>query len=232
MSLTKNISMIFLFRNPVTTVLLTSLITVFSIGCTANKHLSKEDRVIIQKVSIEDKVEMPEEMYYLGPGNFNYVGGALDYLIAAIIYESTVDTPEELRGNPQKVFELVMSKRGIKVEDIVLKTFKEKLSEKAYFEMTAEDPNAHEHKLIVVIYGLANRHGLSSYLKPMLGVRGILSNPNKEIIWKKYSYVTNLNDKTPSYTAEHLLNHPELIRASFVSAADIVVADLVADLTN
>ena len=168
MSLLKKYSKISFLVKPIIIVLSASFITAFSIGCVANKHLSNENRKIIQNVSIEDKVEMPEEMYYLGPGNFSYSGGALDYLLAAAIYESTVDTPEELRGNPQQVFELIMSKKGISVEDIVMNTFTEKLLEKTYFELTDAEPNTYEFKLIVVIYGLANRHGLSSYLNRCL----------------------------------------------------------------
>ena len=73
------------------------------------------------------------------------------------------------------------------------------------------------------MYGFGQPQGLSSQLKPLLGVVGELVAPDGSVLWKKYDYVTNVNGKTPSHTLEEYLNDPELIREAFITASQIVV---------
>ena len=133
-------------------------------------------------------------------------------MLASAIYHTAVDVPEELKGKPKEVYKLIMAKNEIEVNGLVFRTFTEQLGKSGIFNITDQTNQNHCFTLEVVIYGLANPHGLSSRLKPMLGVRGKLFDENgQNIIWEKYAYVTNLNDKTPSNESEELLKNPELM---------------------
>ena len=59
------------------------------------------------------------------------------------------------------------------------------------------------------------------------GVEGCMTRPGGSVIWKKYAYVTNIGDQTPSYTIGELVTDPERIRQAFQVSAQIVAADLV-----
>ncbi|MFO8091105.1 MAG: hypothetical protein R6U13_14800 [Desulfatiglandaceae bacterium] len=206
------------------------IIFVFFPACASHKHLSPEDRSSIKRVSINEKIEMPNDIYYLGPGEFSYIGGALDYLLAQAIYSAVVDVPEDLKGKPKEAFKLIMSKNNIYLNEILFTSFKKKLKNSNLFIIKEKEDTNNIFKLNITIYGLANTHGLSSNLKPMLGVKARLLSGTGKIIWEKYEQVTNLSRETPTYTAENLIRNPELLREAFTSAADVISERFVNDI--
>jgi len=102
-------------------------------ACPKHIDLSSEDRSTIKKVSINKEIAMPEDMYYFGPGDFGYTGGALGYLLAQAIYSAVVDVPEDLKGKPKEVFMLIMTNHNINVDEILFESFSKNLAKSNYF---------------------------------------------------------------------------------------------------
>lgn len=188
-------------------------------GCAPSITLKKDTILSNQSVSISKNVSLPETMFYQGLKESILVGtfGLLGVWAAESGRKSTSD-----------IIKYVMNKSNINMSQIVRGEFEQQLKNSNLFSTIQPDGgNYPEFKLSIKMYGFAQPHGLSSQLKPMLGVVGELVNSDRSVLWKKYNYITNLNSKTPSHTLEEYLNDPELIREAFNNASQIMVSGLI-----
>lgn len=189
------------------------------IGCATSDALRKEERASLKAVTLSENVHLPEEMVYIGNENMagRVIFGAFGYLAAQ----------DEMKKSSDYIKE-TMVKSDIDVGKIVFDKFSDKLKKANIFdEISSGCSDCPRFSLSIQVYGLAQIHGYSSQLKPMLNVEGVLTDPNKTVLWKKTSYVTNLSNKTPPNTLEEYLQEPELLRIAFSIASEIVTTDLI-----
>ena len=201
---------------PITIFIIIYLLSTF--GCAPSVTLKKDTLLSNQPVSISKNVSLPETMFYQGRKESILAGFGLFGILVA---ESGI---KETSG----IIKYVMNKFDIDIAQIVRGEFEQQLRNTNLFSMIQTDRgNCPELKLTIKVYGFGQPQGLSSQLKPLLGVAGELASPDGSVLWKKYDYVSNLNRKTPSHTLEEYLNDPELIREAFNTASQIVVSSLI-----
>ncbi len=200
------------------------LLVLLFVGCASSVVLKKDALLSNQFVSISKNISLPEILFYQGPKESIY--GSTLGLIGAAIAESS-------RKSTSDIIKYVINKSNIDIPKIVRGEFEQQLKNSNLFSMIQPDGgNYPEIKLSIRVYGFGQPHGLSSQLKPILGVAGELVHPDGSVLWKKYDYVTNLNDNTPSHTLEEYFNNPELMREAFSAASQIVVTGLIDHMNN
>ncbi len=200
-------------------ILIFACLFVFS-GCASSIALKQSDKLAIQSVNITKDVKMPERMFYQGRKESILSGCGCLGVAAA----------ESGRKKTEESIKDVMEKANIEIGQIVRDQFINEIKDSNLFKIVS-DGNDAEFRLSIRIYGFAQPHGLSSQLKPMLGVEGSLVELHDDrVVWKKYEYVTNLNDKTPSHSLEEYFSNTELIREALNVASQIVVGDLIDDM--
>jgi hypothetical protein len=187
-------------------------------GCVSSQALTKPDRESLQAVSLNKAVILPEDLYYHGPAQT--AAGALGGAVGALVGVA-------LAKEPKAKLKAAMAEGGIDVGQIVREQFESELSAARIFPSMLPEGGDAEFKFEVRIVGFAQPHGFSGQLKPMLGVTGMLVRPDGKVLWKKYEYVTNLNDQTPAYSFDDYIQKPEALRNALTAAAKIVTGALV-----
>ncbi len=188
-------------------------ITLFA-ACAGSVPMMAKNRVSIRSVVIDRQVTIPEVMFYRGPEFALEAFGVVGYVAG---YNIKMRNEEKLK--------FLMEKKHIEVSQIVRDEFIAVVEARHVFPSLVPDGGDATITLTIKTYGIA--YGLSSELKPILGVEGCMTGSGGSIIWKKYAYVTNMGDQTPSYTIGELVSDPERIRQAFQVSAQIVAADLV-----
>ena len=183
-------------------------------ACVGSVPMMAKNRVSIRSVVIDRQVALPEVMFYRGPEFALEAFGVVGYVAGYNIKMS----------NEEKIA-VLLRKKQIDVSQIVRDEFIEVIKARQVFPSLVPDGGDATITLTIKTYGLA--YGLSSELRPMLGVEGCMTASGSSVIWKKYAYVTNMGDRTPSYTIGELVADPERIRQAFQVSAQIVAADLV-----
>lgn len=182
-------------------------------ACAGSVSMTAKNRVSIRSVVIDRQVPLPEVMFYRGP----------EFTLEAFGVPGSMAADKIKMRNEEKL-SLLMRKEQIDVSQIVRDEFIAAIQARQVFPSIVPDGGDATITLTIKTYGLA--YGLASKLKPMLGVEGCMARPDGSIIWKKYAYVTNLSDETPSYTIGEFVTDPERIRQAFQVSAQIVAADL------
>jgi hypothetical protein len=188
-------------------------ITLFA-ACVGSVPLLAKNRVSIRSVVIDQQVSLPEDMFYRGPEFALEAFGVVGYVAG---YNINMKSEEKLA--------VLMRKEQIDVSQIVRDEFITEVEARQVFPSLILNGGDATITLTIKTYGLA--YGLSSELRPILGVEGCMTRSGGPVIWKKYAYVTNMSDQTPSYTIAELVTDPERIRQVFQLSAQIIAADLV-----
>jgi hypothetical protein len=160
---------------------------------------------------------LPGDIFYQGPEFALEAFGVVGYVAG---YNIKMKNEEKLA--------FLMKKKQIDVSQIVRDEFIQAVEARHVFQSLVPDGGDATITLTVKTYGLS--YGRSSELRPILGVEGCMTRSGGSVIWKKYAYVTNLSDKTPSYTMAELATDPERIRQVFQLSAQIIAADLVRNM--
>lgn len=191
------------------------------IGCGGQVALKKGSLDTIQSVSVSKNIAKPDRLSYQGRKESGLMGacGCLGGLFAGSTSKKTAVK-----------ITAVMEREEIDVTEIVREQFIEQLEESNLFNSIAPENSTAEFELSIRIYGFAQPQGLSSQLKPMLGVVGSLVRSDGSVLWKEYEYISNLSGKTPSHSLKEYLNNPTLIREAFTIAAQRVAVDLIEHL--
>jgi hypothetical protein len=193
------------------------------VGCASSTALKQGDRLSIQTVNVAENVELTEDMFYQGPKE-NLLG--VTFGIFSLPYV------EGSKAKTEDIIKAVMKKNKIDVCEIARSQFVNKLENVKIFNLASEGSDA-EFRLSIPYYGLGQTHGLSSQLKPLIGVKGtLITNRNNKLVWEKYAYVTNLNSETPSRTLEEYLGDTKSLEQAFNLASSIVINELINDITG
>lgn len=186
-------------------------------GCAPQTALTKPVRESIRSVSISKDVKMPDEVYYQGPAQS--VGAAFG-LIGAVIAQSAAE-------GPKAQIKAAMGESKIDLGQIVRDQFSASIADARVFPSVVPERGDAEVRLEVRIYGLAQPHGLTAQLKPMLGIMGTLARTDGSVLWQKYEFVTPVGLPMPGNTLKEYLENPQLMRDGFIAAAKIVSEGLV-----
>jgi hypothetical protein len=201
-----------------------SLFVLNLIGCATSDSLKRDEFERINSVTLSKEVKLPEEMFYMGDEKMaeRVVFGVFGYMASQ----------DDMKKSSDFIIE-TMERSEIDVGKIVFDKFREKLNETNIFNVVNIDcDDCPKINLSVRIYGFSQIHGFSSQLRPMLGVEGVLTDTDESILWKKYSYITNVSNKTPANTLEEYLKEPESIKVAFSIASEIVTDDLINHMQN
>jgi len=183
-------------------------------ACVGSVPMMAKQGESIRSVVIDRQVTLPKVMFYRGPEFALEAFGVVGYVAG---YNIKMTNEEKLA--------VLMRKEQIDVSQIVRDEFVAVVEARQVFPSLVPDGGDATITLTIKTYGLA--YGLSSELKPILGVEGCMTGLGGSVIWKKYAYVTNLGDQTPSYSMSELVADPERIRQVFQVSAQIVAADLI-----
>lgn len=192
-------------------------------GCAAGRSvtLTPLEKQQLATVRVDERVQLPKEVAYYGPeqtAGFLF-GGLVGELIAA----SMVTAP--------KVIAQYLSTNDINVGTIVREEFVRQLSYRPDYQGRLSNDAAARFELEVKIYGIAQKHGLSSEYKPLLGVNAKLVSADGKTMWEQYEFVTNLNSSTPGSPYDAYFQSPEAFRTAYAEAARLIVRDLLKTLS-
>ena len=194
-------------------------IVIFLVSCAGGGavQISKQELNTLVSISIDPEIKKPDMPFIQGAGNFKafLIGGG----IGAAVEQQEAG----------KIFKDYLDRNNIDISKIVYDEFKNAIIEKNIFKIT-ENSDA-KLKLVINVYGFGKSSAFSfSDRRPMLNVTASLIKGDKETIWQKKDYITNLNGSTDMYTYDQLAKNPQLTEKSLkqVSAmlAHLILADL------
>lgn len=199
----------------------TLVLTVIQAGC-AGTALSLEDRARIKTVSVSERdIEVPEELYYFGPGqaalNVLGVAGGLAGASAA--------------EGPKAKLKEITDREAISVRAIMLSTVKRKVQELNTFKLVESGADA-QMKIKITRYGLRISEPMASTVKPWISAEvSLVRSPDSVVFQGKYMpEVMSGKDFAQVYPLEKYLENPALFRTGLEKAADIVVGKMIDEL--
>ncbi|GMQ76396.1 MAG: hypothetical protein BMS9Abin01_1673 [Gammaproteobacteria bacterium] len=187
-------------------------------GC-ANVYISKESLSKIRSIEIDSNVSIPDEPVV--HGEVDMMGN----LFQALTSGSTTGP-----RNVDDAFGAYMDEYGIKVDQIVLRTFRRYLNEKNYFEIREGGDATLELAVLMYGFGMSTPIGNQNLRRPLLTIRATLRSKDSTVLWSNYEYVTNLSDLTHKYTIQALSVKPDLVEKSLEEASCVVAHLLMSEL--
>ncbi|GMQ76500.1 MAG: hypothetical protein BMS9Abin01_1780 [Gammaproteobacteria bacterium] len=187
-------------------------------GC-ANVYISKESLSKIRSIEIDTTVSIPDEPVVDGPVNIT------SNLIQGLLTGSS-PLPENV-GAP---FGVYMDVNEIKMDQIVLRTFRRYLSEKSYFELREGGDATLE--LVVFKYGFGTPMFdiTKNQRNPELVIGATLRSKDSTVLWKKHEYVLRGSELTHAYSIQALLANPDLVEKSLEEASCVIAHLLLSEL--
>lgn len=177
----------------------------------------------ILKIYIDPLVEMPEDIFFRGPGQL--LGRAFG--VAGKLASAGVK-----KGLKGEMLER-MEKEHIVASEILLAEAQAEAKQIQQIEVVHEDPVAAKLTLSISMYGFNKTHIISSKIYPLIRVLMILRNANGDIIWEESELVSSYawgNDQ--GFPMETYLKEPDKIRLALTKVSHIAVERLFKSLQN
>lgn len=193
----------------------------FLSGCATTQQLGDEDRRKIRAVRISSTVQKAPEMFYLGPGTsalfaFGAIGGAA-------AYSSSVA--------PAKALQDFAEKNGIFIEKIAYQEIDAAFRQSGKVKVSEPgEPTDAVVNVIVYLYGFGVRHGFSSSLLPVVGIRCEITDATGKVLASAYDYVHAVGNPVASMTLEEMRNDPKRIDDAWRVSAKRIAANIAKEL--
>ena len=188
--------------------------------------MSKDDRESTKTIRIVSSVQMPSEMFFHGRAQScaMAMGGAVG---AAVCGSQAAKEPKDQILDAMKA-------NDISLPDIVRAEFRKSVTSRDLFTVAEGDQAADADLILAVnVYGLGQTQGFSSLLYPLLNVSATLRKPDGTVVWQNTDFVTPQNSaNTGGHEFQQYLRQPELLRATWANASQVVSGMLVDDLVK
>ena len=187
-------------------------------GCN-RVYISKESLSEIRSIEIDTNISIPDEPV---------VHGEVDIGSNLILGLLTGSSP--MPGNVGGPFGVYMDKYGIKIDQIVLRTFRRYLNEEGYLE----SPEGGDATLELAVF----RYGFEmppfditkNLRRPTLTIGATLRSKDSTVVWRKHEYVTSMSGLTHEYSIRALLVKPHLVEKSLEEASCVIAHLLLSEL--
>jgi len=185
-------------------------------GCFATVRLDETNRAAIRSVSVVESVRDEARFQLFGPAPTLYT--AIPIAVAA------ADA-----GRPQIATATLESRSEIR--RIVRERFAHALAASGAFPAIVGEKGDAEVSLAIFMLGFGPSYGISRSHSPVLGVEArLVRRSDGALLARSRRFVTGMNPRTPARTLAAFASDPELLRAAFATAAEVVGTRLVIDL--
>jgi len=183
-------------------------------GCAATVKLDDSAKASIKSVSISEKVVVPEQAHFIGPGS---AFGAL-----GAIAGSASDTPQAIKSHLQK--------HNIDLGRIVREQFEQEAQQNSFLGSRLKPGGESRLEIEIRVFGLGQKRGLSNDYVPMLGYNVKLFDGTNRLVMEKYDYVTAFTEGIPTYQFEEYFKSDTAFRTAFTQSARIIARNLLKDV--
>jgi hypothetical protein len=178
-------------------------------GCNhTNVRMSKESLSEIRRIEINPSVAIPDKPV---------VDGAVDVrsnLILGLLTGSS--------SQPRNVgyeFGAYMDKHGIKMDQIVLRTFRRYLEEQGYFELREDGDATLELAVFRYGFGTPAFDITKNQRNPELFMTATLRSDDSTVLWKKGDFIYMGSALTHAHSIQALWENPRLVEKSLEEAS-------------
>ncbi|WP_211824067.1 hypothetical protein [Kistimonas asteriae] len=188
--------------------------TLLLTGCSNVKTIPLSDtaRQSVAQVVISPEVTVTPDVFYSGPAESAEF--ALGGLAGAVVGQA---------GQADRVLiENTMKASDIGV--IFTKAFRQQLQASGAFTLAErEAANTGVFRFEIRLYGLGQTQGFSHTLYPLLGVKGVLTDSEGQILWQQYADITPLNaQNTLGYDIKDYLQDPARVSEVFQHVSTVI----------
>lgn len=186
-------------------------------ACAKTVPLATGDRDAIQSVFVAPEVNLPERMYYQGPGSqIGYLFGGIG---AGIDAAANIAPAEQMTHYARE--------NGILIEDIVKGQLTEEIRKRLSCSFTEKLPADATLKIEIPLYGMTiPANGFSNELVPVIQIKAELQGSDGKTLWKDKEYISALSTRTSSYSESDIYRDPENLRRAFEEVVTIAVGAL------
>ena len=189
-------------------------------GCEfPNVRMSEESLSKIRSIEISTNVAIPDE-----PA----VDGEVD--IASNLIQGLLTGASPPPKNMGSLFGVYMDAHGIKVDQIVLRTFRRYLKEQSYFELREGGDATLELAVLKYGFGMPAFDITKNMRNPELIIRATLRSSDSTVLWRKGEFVMRGSSLTHAYSIQSLLANPDLVERSLEEASCVVAHLLLSEL--
>ena len=187
-------------------------------ACGDRVYISKESLIDIKSIEIDTNVSIPDEPV---------VHGEVD--IGQNLLQGLLTGASPLPRNVGRPFGAYMSKYGIEMDQIVLRTFRRYLDEQGYFELREGGDATLE--LAVSSYGLIMpAFDITKNMRnPEIQMNATLWSKDAKVLWRKGVAVMR-SDLTHAYNIRDLSVRPSLVEKSLEEVSCVAAHLLLSDL--
>jgi hypothetical protein len=198
--------------------LLLLLLAALLAGCASpTQKISDADRSRYGTVFLDQQVQKPPQMYYLGPE------GALGLSFGLIGALATQSTRE---AGTQRFVE-AMEQHGVRIENIVINELFDAIRLSGKLVMREQPgPDVATFRVIIEQYGFSVPNTLSSKLVPMLYVKCEMVDPSGRVVWSASDRTLSLGNPAEAIPAEEMRNDPKLVLQQWTIAAKAIAAKI------
>ena len=189
-------------------------------GCNhTNVRMSKESLSEIRRIEINPSVAIPDKPV---------VDGAVDVRSNLILGLLTGSSPQP--RNVGYEFGAYMDKHGIKMDQIVLRTFRRYLEEQGYFELR-EDGDA-TLELAVFRYGFGTpAFDITKNMRsPELHISATLRSKDSTVLSSRHEFLMRGSEFTHAHSIQALWGNPRLVERSLEEASCVITYLLLSEL--
>lgn len=190
------------------------VLLIFITGCASSVTLDDSAKASIKSISISEKVVVPTQAHFIGPGA---AFGALGALAG-----SSSDTPQAIKSH--------LEKNNIDLGRIVREQFEQEAKQNSFLGSRLRPGGESRLEIEIRVYGLGQKRGFSNDYVPMLGYNVKMFDSTNRMVWEKYDYVTAFTEGIPTYQFEEYFKSDTAFRTAFTQSARIIARNLLKDV--
>ena len=183
-------------------------------GCASSVTLDDSAKASIKSISISEKVVVPEQAHFIGPGA---AFGALGALAGA-----SSDTPQAIKSH--------LEKNKIDLGKIVREQFEQEAKQNSFLGSRLKPGGESRVEIEIRVYGLGQKRGFSNDYVPMLGYNVKMLDSTNKVVWEKYDYVSAFTEGIPTYQFEEYFKSDAAFRSAYTQSARIIARNLLKDV--
>jgi hypothetical protein len=187
---------------------------IFIAGCASSVTLDDSAKASIKSVSISEKVIVPAQAHFIGPGA---AFGAL-----GAIAGTASDTPQAIKNQ--------LEKNKIDLGRIVREQFEQEAQQNSFLGSRLKPGGESRIEIEIRVYGLGQKRGFSNEYVPMLGYNVKLFDGANRVVLEKYDYVTAFTEGIPTYQFEEYFKSDTAFRTAYTQSARIIARNLLKDV--
>jgi hypothetical protein len=189
-------------------------------GCEfPNVRMSEESLSKIRSIEISTNVAIPDE-----PA----VDGEVD--IASNLIQGLLTGASPPPSSVGGQFGVYMDVHGIKIDQIVLRTFRQYLKEQGYYELREGADATLELAVLKYGFGMPAFDITKNQRNPELIIRATLRSSDSTVLWSNGEFVMRGSSLTHAYPIQALLANLDLVEKSFEEASCVIAHLLLSEL--